>query len=200
MSNKMWLEKLIKWVPKDDKITILGASNIKRYCKDFEIGDKDICKHYRGYPMIVNRTCSEECGLKINYISAEDFAEQSEKVQRVLLDWWKDNIKTLDFYKTRSILCGAIHVNNEEQIKSIKKFIDETIPLLRMDQLMQFTQEKGYKFVSLNNYIEVDKKQMWTAKAFETMMQFKPSFETFEEDKLQALWKVAIGIAEGDKN
>lgn len=191
MSNKRWLEKLNKWAPIDDRKVTASLSNVKRYCESFEIGDKGICKNYRGYPMMVNRTCSEECSFKINYISAEEFLKQSKKVQKVLLDWWKDNINTLDFYKTRSILCGAIHVSNEEQIKAIKKFIDETIPLLKMDQLIKFIEDKNY-FIELNNFSKT-KKQVCV---YKDLNQVHSSYYGNEEYLIQALWKVAIEIAE----
>lgn len=197
MSNKKWLEKLIKWVPKDDKRTIASASNDKRYCKEFEIGDKGICKHYRGYPMMVNRTCSEECGLKINYISAEEFLEQSEEVQKVLLGWWEDNISILDFYKTRSILCGAIHVSNEEQIKAIKKFINDVIPLLNEGQLIKFIEGKKL-FIEFNNFgFNKGKQQVCV---YKDLGQTEPTYFKEDESLLQALFKAAIEIAECHKN
>lgn len=129
----------------------------------------------------------------MNYISSEEFLKQSEKVQKVLLDWWKPEITNLytDKYERNRMIEFERDITHIKLLKSNK-----TIPLLQMHQLIQFIENKGYKFVSVNNYIEVDKKQMWTAKAFKTMMQLQPSFETFEEDKLQALWKVAIEIAE----
>lgn len=142
----------------------------------------------------------------------EEFSKQSDEVKEEFKSWLEENLQEKDwvrlieertdlwvdsvldtrkdkinvgrvFYLGKSLCWSSIHDPN-------------IVPLLQMDQLMQFIQEKGYKFISLNNYIEVDKKQMWTAKAFKTMMQLQPSFETFEEDKLKALWEVAIEIAE----
>lgn len=196
MSNEIWLEKFIKWNPEVKERITASISNVKLYCKDFKIGDNGICKHYKGCQIMINRTCSEECGLKINYISAEEFLTQPEKVQKVLLDWWKDNISILDFYKTRSILCGSIHVNNEEQIKAIKKFISDTIPLLKVDQLIKFIEDKTkykviFEYTCVGNVVV---KMLFNNKT-NGSLECKRKFNTMEIDLLQALWKVTIEIA-----
>lgn len=65
MSNKRWMEKFIKWIPKDNERTIDSRSNAKKYCKGFEIGDKGLCKNYVGCTLLIKRrTCAGECSLK----------------------------------------------------------------------------------------------------------------------------------------
>lgn len=65
MCNKKWLKKFNEWDPKDKGETTVSASNAKRYCKGFEIGNKGLCKHYMGCQLVVkSRTCSKECGFK----------------------------------------------------------------------------------------------------------------------------------------
>lgn len=127
----------------------------------------------------------------MNYISAEKFLKQSGKVQKELLGWWKENINLLDFYKTRSVLCNPIYVSNEEQIKSIKKFIDDTIHVLRMDQLIKFIEDKNY-FIEFNNFSKT-KKQVCV---YKDLNQVRSTYYSNEEHLMQAVWKVAIKVAE----
>lgn len=149
--------------------------------------------------MMVNRTCSEECDFKINYISTEAFLKQSEEVQKALLDWWKENINVLDFYKTRNTLCGVISVNNEEQMKAVKKFINDTIPLLKMDQLIRFIESKTkckliFEYTCVGNVVI---KMIYNNKT-NGSLECKRKISMMEHDLLQALWKVTIEIAEGN--
>lgn len=66
MSNERWLEKFNRWNPQGEERTYT-ISNTKRYCKEFEINNKGLCKHYLGCTLSVKRkTCSGECALRSN--------------------------------------------------------------------------------------------------------------------------------------
>ena len=86
----------------------------------------------------------------MEFISAEEFLKQDEKVQKIFLDWWKPNIGDLLFYlETEGIFMNESVTkitickwDDEEylEIKSLSKH--DVIPLLTEGQLRQFIEDR----------------------------------------------------------
>lgn len=137
----------------------------------------------------------------MNYISSEEFLNQSQKVQTVLKEWWNPQIGDLCYEKDSDLIfcCNGFRKEtNEVRYEEIhcvfewnKKCI---IPLLQMHQLIQFIQEK------INGKIDIC--NACNGKGYEVSvdsLDYSKTLlarQTMEADLLQALWKVAIEIAE----
>ncbi|AJD29364.1 hypothetical protein FDE98_17825 [Clostridium sporogenes] len=79
----------------------------------------------------------------MEYISLNKFLEQSQEVQNIFLDWWKQNILPHDLYKTRGTRSDVICLkNDEEYINAVKDLIKDAIPLFTEGQLRNFIEEK----------------------------------------------------------
>lgn len=132
----------------------------------------------------------------MNYISAEEFSKQSEKVQKVLLDWWKPQIGDIymwEYYKggwneMRFVKPTSKNILNGTWAKHM------AIPLLQMHQLIKFIESrKGMldiiyskgerKFI---NFYDINENEDY------------PIYKIKGHDLLEALWQVACEIAEGD--
>lgn len=126
----------------------------------------------------------------MEFITVEQFKEQSIEVQKVFLDWWKVNRTDADLVllKTGKDKFKLQIVSNIDMICTED---DEFTPLFTEGQLRKFIEDKTNTKIetSLTVYKQY---ALWLVKVkgedYET-------FDTKEEELLQAYWKVACMIA-----
>lgn len=123
----------------------------------------------------------------MDYISAEEFLKQPEEVQKVFLDRWKSNCKETDLCINSATTPGNIDIL-KNQLGIVKLY-----PLLTEGQLRHFIEDKGYKYIGINNFLE----NKWNIRAFKSMVQFEPTIELICGTPLDCYWQVACKIAEG---
>lgn len=130
----------------------------------------------------------------MKYISAEEFLEQSKKVQQVFLDWWEPQIGDLfvwnysderenDLHKLQC--CTSKSVTNLTKCnKGLKE--GNRIPLLTEGQLRSFISDISNRYVDLH-YVDIDTDKY--------IVIADKTYITECIEPLQAYWKVAIKIA-----
>lgn len=147
----------------------------------------------------------------MEFISAENFLEQPEKVQDAFKVWLEDNLNVHDwvklieedavlwvdsvmdtrkdnvdvgrvFYLGRCVCWSSIHEPN-------------IVPLLTETQLRKFIKDKGYRYIGINNFLECVEAK-WNIKIFKNMMQFEPDMEFCCKTPLECYWKAACQIAQ----
>lgn len=131
----------------------------------------------------------------MEFITVEQFKEQSIEVQKVFLDWWKVNRTDADLVllKTGKDKFKLQIVSNIDMICTED---DEFTPLFTEGQLRKFIEDKTNTKIetSLTVYKQY---ALWLVKVkgedYET-------FDTKEEELLQAYWKVACMIAKEEVN
>lgn len=152
----------------------------------------------------------------MEFISANEFLKQDEKVQKVFLDWWKPSIGDLYFrneYKwtigleewseVPEIQCiGEILTNNNIK-PTVGEAYDRTIyydnkldvvPLLTEGQLRRYIEDKT-EFPILKIELINGQYDIYTQyKAIDNYSDIYV-YDELGEDLLQAYWKVAIQIA-----
>lgn len=147
----------------------------------------------------------------MNYISAEEFLKQNNKVKMILIDWWQQHIQIGDLFywedtfledfgegfKRDIKINKPINVIDDKDIKEFgNKFIElfpegTIIPLLQMHQLIQFIEDKKY-YIEFNNF----QNKKWTVDIYKSLMQTYSNYSITSDDLLKALWEVAVKIAE----
>lgn len=123
----------------------------------------------------------------MNYIGSRQFSEQSKEVQNVFMEWWKPDLGDLfidKFDYNCKIKCISMFVGSKFNGNLDKK---DSIPLLQMHQLIQFIEDKTNKTIG----IEVNRDLNNV-----TIAIMDKTVRLFQCDLLQALWKVAIEIAD----
>lgn len=103
----------------------------------------------------------------MEYIDVEEFKKQPEEVQEVLKQYHQ---------KYHNLVYG------------------KGIPIMAETELRKFIEDKGYKYIGINNFLECEGKQ-WNIKAFKSMMQFEPDAEFYCNTPLECYWQVACKIA-----
>lgn len=118
----------------------------------------------------------------MNFISAEEFLKQSEKVQNKLIEWWEPQIGDILVNKNNNIN-STIEVINDEIIagKVYEVKNKPFIPLLQTHQLIQFIEDEINKKIEIHHY----------SGGYEILDN-----DDLGNDLLQALWQVTIQIAE----
>lgn len=127
----------------------------------------------------------------MEFITVEQFKEQSKEVQKVFLDWWKSNISEVD-------LIGYIGKSKayEECFPSLVRNINikcfeigiEIIPLFTEGQLRKFIEDKlNIKVQSMFDLFSSEYALLINAKG--NML-----VRTGTDDLLQAYWKVACMV------
>lgn len=131
----------------------------------------------------------------MEFIKAEEFLEQDEEVQKVLIEWWKNNINQCDLiynikFKEIRALIDTDMFNSDLKRNLILE--SSNIPLWTEGQLRTFIQDKTkdkydilYSF-GLKKYISFYKY---------TENENKATYEVENHDLLKAYWKVAIKVA-----
>lgn len=121
----------------------------------------------------------------MNYISAEEFLRQPEKVQKAFRKWFKDNIKPYDLYMTVDKWSEVICLSNKQDcIQAVKDCINTTIPLFTEGQLRRFIEDKTKFLIKIdtmpcNYYVTANCKH-----------------SNGGHDLLHEYWQVACQIAE----
>lgn len=129
----------------------------------------------------------------MEFISANEFLKQDEKVRQMFLDWWKPSVGDLfswikNNYEYENDLRKLECCNSDNIVKMTKSFkgINEgdRIPLLTEGQLRKFIEDNTYcklNIGTIGNIIKIYEKELDIP---------------FQTDLLQAYWKVAVQIAE----
>lgn len=133
----------------------------------------------------------------MEFITVEQFQEQPKEIQQVFLDWWKPSIgdiycnEFLINFKGDKIQKLEV-VRNTTEINYIKDVSEFLCVLLTEGQLRKFIEDKTKTKIetSLTVYNQY---ALWLVKV---KGQDYETFDTREEDLLQAYWKVACMIAE----
>ena len=137
----------------------------------------------------------------MEFISAEEFLKQPEKVQKILKDWFKDNIEFYDLYTTIKY-SDVIIIRNEKQIKAIKEYgiKDNVIPLFTEGQLRQFIEDKTEGRVGneycLNGYTIYLWGELTTENDANSIDDY---WETERNDLISSYWDVACEIAKREE-
>lgn len=147
----------------------------------------------------------------MNYIDAEEFLRQSEKVQGELLEWWEPQM--LDLYFTdfgddkKSYLSGIFTscIQDNDTLSGVKRDKRDK-PLLQMHQLIKFLEDKIGGKVDLAYYCDKSFKKTivnyndefngYTIQVIDKGLRILKEFNGLGYDLLQALWKAVIEIAE----
>lgn len=155
----------------------------------------------------------------MDFISAEEFLKQPEKVQKVFLDWWKPEVgdlvgikmqcinsswNTITKYKISCINEEDIfnYDSKEELLNGFKilgehNYSDEVILLFTEGQLRKFIEDKFCKDYTVLEVIYCDSNMDWEylIKLSITKSDYR-EFKTGEKDLLKAYWKVALILAD----
>ena len=142
----------------------------------------------------------------MNYITEEQFLEQSEKIQLMLLDWWKpqDNdlvSERLLVPKTNDGFYTGDYYRFEADITLFKDKTSgetETIPLFNETQLRGFIEEKTYgefSFVEAKYYYNNDNDCGYSISSSITSSD-RMEYKMNTVNLLEAYWQVACKIAE----
>lgn len=139
----------------------------------------------------------------MEFIKAEEFLKQSEKVQKALLNWWKPQMYDMffrDFGDNPKAYMHGIYngvIRDYETLNNATK--DKTfLPILTEGQLRKFIEEKTNFPVKLqprwlNRKIQY---QVITFKNHEKYYLEEDIRSNIYDDPLQAYWQVVIKIAE----
>lgn len=131
----------------------------------------------------------------MEFISAEEFLEQNEKVKKVFLEWWKPSDGDIYWWKEDKYIdcCYNWKFIDNTDVDNLKG--REIIPLLTEGQLRKFIEDNTEGKVEF--YPDV-----YHGERYYTIMirdsgcgGDDPEFEVDADDVLQAYWKVAIQIA-----
>ncbi|WP_321994394.1 hypothetical protein [Clostridium butyricum] len=141
----------------------------------------------------------------MEFISANEFLKQDEKVRQMFLDWWKPSVGDLfswikNNYEYENDLRKLECCNSDNIVEMTKSFkgINEgdRIPLLTEGQLRKFIEDKT------EGKVEFYPDAYHGERYYTIMIRDSgcggddPEFEVDADDVLQAYWKVAIQIAE----
>lgn len=135
-----------------------------------------------------------------NYISSEEFLNQSVKVRKTLIEWWKP--QRLDLINDGEIdnvisyvIGGEIHFRGRECGINANKY--QVTVLLQMHQLIQFIEDKTKCKVNIEhgcgNQIYIDLSETIENECY-TVSKRRYKFNNI--NLIESLWQVACEIAE----
>ena len=130
----------------------------------------------------------------MDYITAEEFEKQPEKVQKVLSKWFWDNLNDFSLFEYTGNT--AIY---KKKFPQIAKDIDvpcmknEIAPMYSESELRHFIEEKGYKFIGIDNFNGC---QYYLIEVFKKLDQVKANYAFASDDLLNCYWQIACRIAE----
>ena len=134
----------------------------------------------------------------MEFISANEFLKQDEKVRQMFLDWWKPSVGDLYKWISNSTF-EDVQVLNKSAIDTFKydefiNFKKDCIPLLAEGQLRRYIEDKT-EFPILK--IELTNGQYDIYTQYEAIDDHSDIYvyDELGEDLLQVYWKVAIQIA-----
>ncbi|NRU52404.1 hypothetical protein [Clostridium beijerinckii] len=148
----------------------------------------------------------------MKYISADEFLKQDKEIQKVFLDWWKENVKQYDLFyrnfkgkrqkyiviKSEGYELETLTLRNKKisagrdawtECWNIKCIWD-IVPLLTEVNLIKFIENNDFKILEILRGKYTDK---WYIKISKNNEFDIRNFEGFES-LLESLWKVASEI------
>ena len=126
----------------------------------------------------------------MEFISAEDFLKQDEKVQVVFLNWWKPSSGDLFQYrKLFNVVDYCSGTTIQPFYNSYAVFKKDCIPLFTEGQLKKFIEDK-----TAMGTVNVDYFEGYRIKINISINQSK-YYKDLGNDLLQAYWNVAVEIA-----
>ena len=126
----------------------------------------------------------------MEFISAEDFLKQDEKVQVMFLNWWKPSSGDLFQYrKLFNVVDYCSGTTIQPFYNSYAVFKKDCIPLFTEGQLRKFIEDK-----TAMGTVNVDYFEGYRIKINSSINQSK-YYEDLGNDLLQAYWNVAVEIA-----
>lgn len=130
----------------------------------------------------------------MEFITVEQFQEQPVEIQQVFLDWWQPNKGDIycNLYNNQQ---DNVLVINDCQLDIFKSFKDDIklygIPLLTEGQLRKFIEDKTN--TQIETSLTVYKQYvLWIVRV---KGEDYESFDTREDNLLQAYWKLACEVA-----
>ena len=131
----------------------------------------------------------------MEFILAEDFLKQDEKVQVVFLNWWKPSSGDLFQYrKLFNVVDYCSGTTIQPFYNSYAVFKKDCIPLFTEGQLRKFIEDK-----SAMGTVNVDYFEGYRIKINISINQSK-YYKDLGNDLLQAYWNVAVEIAKESLN
>ena len=126
----------------------------------------------------------------MEFISAEDFLKQDEKVQVVFLNWWEPSSGDLFQYrKLFNVVDYCSGTTIQPFYNSYAVFKKDCIPLFTEGQLRKFIEDK-----TAMSTVNVDYFEGYRIKINISINQSK-YYKDLGNDLLQAYWNVAVEIA-----
>lgn len=138
----------------------------------------------------------------MKYITYDQFKELDGNVQKVFIDWWKPFIGDLycdvDAYGKDDIRCAKT-LDGLECLETDKRYF-YYVPLFTLHQLWDFLEDKTNSKIEIKylNPHRTHGKKEYKIMILENGNVYGYDRMSESEDKLQALWQVAVGIAEGE--
>lgn len=150
----------------------------------------------------------------MEFITVEQFKEQSKEVQKVFLDWYNFDKYDLFYLKwegaekkwgaTEEIVSGATLNRHLKHLKRANSNIINTIPLFTEGQLRKFIEDKSNGIVKLIQWHIEDSQISKRGYAIDILRKNEYHvtyhYKDLGEDLLQAYWKVACMIAKEELN
>lgn len=134
----------------------------------------------------------------MEFITVEQFKEQSKEVQKVFLDWWKSNISEVDLIgyigKSKAYEECFLSLVRNINIKCFEIGI-EIIPLFTEGQLRKFIEDNTRYKIESNLY-----RNGYDIYLCEDDGCYIKAYESVDKDLLQAYWKVACMVAKEGLN
>ena len=131
----------------------------------------------------------------MEFVLAEDFLKQDEKVQVVFLNWWKPSSGDLFQYrKLFNVVDYCSGTTIQPFYNSYAVFKKDCIPLFTEGQLRKFIEDK-----TAMGTVNVDYFEGYRIKINSSINQSK-YYKDLGNDLLQAYWNVAVEIAKESLN
>ena len=129
----------------------------------------------------------------MEFISAEEFLKQDDKVQEVFVNWWKPQLFDVYAYKKEN----KPHRVTDTDLEEVKEndFLsckNTGFPLLTEGQLRKFIEDQTDSTLDFD--YAIDHYEIFLLSKNESIAEDK-LFDNLGDDLLQAYWKVAVQIA-----
>lgn len=130
-----------------------------------------------------------ERGVNVRYITVEQFREQPENIQKVLVDWWEPQMYDLFVASVGELGDIESCIGDKHTSHVVQRSKGENrLPLFTLQQLWEFIEDKVNCFVTVDFIADeywINTDDWWN----------KDEKCFFDEDKLQAFWKCACEVA-----
>lgn len=131
----------------------------------------------------------------INYITGEQFLQQTKGIQEILINWWKPQYRDLvqGCYYGKEYDSNIIWCVGDVDMDYVKDDL-KPIPLLSETQLRKFIMDNTGAYGS-DGVLEI----LWDKFSYKIKISISDNyfyeFETYEKDILQTHWNVACQLA-----